>query len=227
MVDFFKFPSIPHLKSSSSVTRQDKILSPSERIEFLRNKLVIEEKLDGANIGISIGDEGTIRVQNRGSILSLPYRGQFSRLNSWLEIQRPQLETALKSNVILFGEWCAAQHSIHYGSLPDFFILFDVYDLKNQAFWSVFRRDSLAKNHDFKIPKRFDLKSQDIHELSEFLNDTTSKFSDAHIEGIILRQDDRLWNIRRAKLVRADFTQSIDDHWSKKTIVWNKLREQD
>jgi ATP-dependent RNA circularization protein (DNA/RNA ligase family) len=227
MVDFFKFPPTPHLKSSSSVTRRDKILPPSERIEFLQNKLVIEEKLDGANIGISIGDEGIIRVQNRGSILSPPYRGQFSRLNSWLEIHRSQLETALKANIILFGEWCAAQHSIHYSSLPDLFILFDVYDLKNKAFWSVFRRDALAKNHDFKIPKRFDLKSQDIHKLSEFVNDATSKFSDTHIEGIVLRQDDRLWNIRRAKLVRVDFTQSINEHWSKRTIVWNKLREQD
>ena len=227
MVVFFKFPSTPHLRANSSVTRQDKILSPTERIDFLQNKLVIEEKLDGANIGVSIGGDGIIRVQNRGSILNPPYSGQFSRLNSWLEIHRPPLVTALKSNVILIGEWCSSQHSIHYGSLPDLFILFDVYDLKKQAFWSVFRRDALAKIHDFKIPNRFDLKSQDIPKLSEFVNEATSKFSDTHIEGIILRQDDPLWNIRRAKLVRENFSQSINDHWSKRNIVWNKLREQD
>ena len=34
--------------------------------EFLRYELVVEEKVDGANLGISFDENGTIRVQNRG-----------------------------------------------------------------------------------------------------------------------------------------------------------------
>ncbi|WP_257945770.1 RNA ligase family protein, partial [Pseudomonas plecoglossicida] len=44
----------------------------------------------------------------------------------------------------LFGEWCAARHSLDYGTLPDWFLLFDVYDRSTGRFWSTVRRDALA-----------------------------------------------------------------------------------
>jgi len=30
-------------------------------------------------------------------------------------------------DVILYGEWCYAKHSIHYTMLPDYFIAFDIF----------------------------------------------------------------------------------------------------
>ncbi len=52
--DFFKFPSTPHLATLPGVDiRGDKVLSGSERDEFLRHDLIVEEKADGANLGIS------------------------------------------------------------------------------------------------------------------------------------------------------------------------------
>ena len=66
---FFKFPSTPHLSIGDGVDiRADKVLSESERIAFLRQKIVVEEKIDGANLGLSFDPEGEIRVQNRGHI---------------------------------------------------------------------------------------------------------------------------------------------------------------
>ena len=37
---------------------------------------------------------------------------------------------------ILFGEWMAAKHSIHYNKLPDTFIAFDLYDQTQGKFLS-------------------------------------------------------------------------------------------
>lgn len=62
---FFKFPSTPHLATPAGVeVRNDKVLSESERNEFLQQDIVVEEKVDGANLGISFEAEGNIRAQN-------------------------------------------------------------------------------------------------------------------------------------------------------------------
>jgi len=43
-------------------------MTPQQTEQLLRDPVMIEEKLDGANLGLSLGDEG-IRAQNRGSYL--------------------------------------------------------------------------------------------------------------------------------------------------------------
>lgn len=198
-------------------------MSAEERKDFLKNDIIVEEKLDGANIGISITPNGELRVQNRGSYLTEPYRGQFSRLSSWLAMNSDKLQEVLQNQVILFGEWCAAKHSIEYSSLPDFFLLFDVYDLKQMRFWSVFRRNALAFKAGLHTVPKVDIEDFSLTKLTECLEQMCSKYSNECLEGFVLRNDSRLWNIQRAKLVRHDFTQSIEEHWSKKHITWNRL----
>ena len=58
MIDRFnKFPSTPHLALLGGVgVRDDKVMSEFERCEFLRHELVVEEKVDGANLGISFDE---------------------------------------------------------------------------------------------------------------------------------------------------------------------------
>jgi len=226
MSGFFKFPSTVHLASSSAVSRSDKVMSDAESRDFLRNNLIGEEKLDGANIGISKSADGFLRVQNRGNYLSKPFIGQFSRLASWLDIHRESIDLVLEDDIILFGEWCAAKHSIGYSSLPDLFFLFDVYDLTRKAFWSVARRDQLALKVGIEVPPRINVSEMSVKALTNSVNHIVSRFSSALIEGVVLRHDDLLWNIQRAKVVRQGFTQSIDDHWSKANLTWNRLVDQ-
>ena len=130
MVDRFnKFPSTPHLALLGEVTlRDDKVMSESERDEFLRHEVVVEEKVDGANLGISFDDSGNIRAQNRGAYLQFPYLGQWKKLSSWLALKTDELFEQLIDRYILFGEWCYAQHSVVYDRLTDWFLGFDIYD---------------------------------------------------------------------------------------------------
>jgi hypothetical protein len=37
---------------------------------------------------------------------------------------------------ILFGEWLAAEHTVCYDNLPDWFLAFDIYDVASQKFYS-------------------------------------------------------------------------------------------
>ena len=85
---FFRFPHILHIDwLAEGQPRDDKVLSPAEVTEFLKGEVVTEEKLDGANLGFSIGPDGALRAQNRGQYLLPPFIRQFGRLDDWLLIK--------------------------------------------------------------------------------------------------------------------------------------------
>ena len=89
--------------------------------------VVVEEKVDGANLGISINAQWRLRVQNRSTRSST--HKQFSTLDAWLEAHSSALFQVMEpERHVLFGEWLYAKHSIHYTRLPDYFLAFDLYD---------------------------------------------------------------------------------------------------
>ena len=224
MTDFFRFPHTPHIAwLGEGSPRGDKELAPTEVNKLLASTVIVEEKVDGANIGISIGEDNQLQVQNRGQYLGQPCSGQFSRLNSWLGQYQFAIKGQLESYLILFGEWCAARHSLEYNSLPDWFLLFDVYDRKAQAFWSVERRDKLAASLGLStVPKLYEGKTS-LPELMRLLNNSKSSYRDGSPEGVIIRKDSAQRCEGRAKLVRAEFTQTIEEHWRSRKIEWNRL----
>lgn len=225
MTDFFRFPHTPHIDwLGKDSPRDDKVLSPIEVDALLSGEVVVEEKLDGANLGISFGPDGQLRAQNRGQYLLEPFTGQFSRLNSWLAQHQWTLKDYLPPGCILFGEWCAAKHSLDYNSLPDWFVVFDVYDRSQQSFFNNERRNQLAQQLGLAtVPAVFAGKTSP-NNLKQLLAKAQSRYRAGPPEGLIIRQQSKQWCDQRAKLVRADFTQSIDGHWRGRMIEWNNVK---
>jgi ATP-dependent RNA circularization protein (DNA/RNA ligase family) len=224
MSDFFRFPHTPHIAWLSTGTpRDDKVLSIIEAQQLLAQDVIVEEKLDGANLGFSVSANGELLAQNRGQYLTKPYVGQFEKLENWLKPRADSLFDALGENLMLFGEWCAAQHSLDYQTLPDWFLVFDVYDKQQQQFWSVTRRNQLATQLDLAVVPEVFRGRITLAQLKERIEQKQSLYRDGHLEGLVIRQDSQLWCEKRAKLVRADFTQAITDHWRKKRLQWNQI----
>jgi hypothetical protein len=220
--DFFKFPSTPHLALLGSVeVRGDKVMSESEREDFLRHELVVEEKVDGANLGISVDAEGNIRAQNRGAYLHLPGAGQWKKLGEWLALRTNALFDQLTDRYILFGEWCYAQHSVGYDRLPDWFLGFDVYDKDTARFFSSVRRDEVFRVLGISQVPRVDCGHFTLAKLGKLLSQ--SQLRDRPAEGLYLRFDQGDWLVQRAKLVRPGFIQSVEQHWSRSGIRANRL----
>ena len=220
--NFFKFPSTPHLAALADVDiRGDKVLLESERYEFLQHSLVVEEKVDGANLGISFDSEGNIRVQNRGAYLHLPESGQWKKLDDWLTPRLDMLFEYLSDHFILFGEWCYAQHSVFYDRLPDWFLGFDIYDKRVGRFLSSERRDALLGKMCIAQVPVVTRGHFAYPEIQKFLS--TSKFSEQPAEGIYLRFDQGDWLAQRAKLVRPAFIQTMEQHWARSAIRPNRL----
>lgn len=224
MSDFFRFPHTPHLDwLGEGMPRDDKVLCEKEIQALLAEPIRVEEKLDGANLGLSLRANGELRAQNRGQYLLEPFAGQFSRLNSWLGQHQYALCDILQGDWILFGEWCAARHSLDYDSLPDWFVVFDVYDRAAQKFWSCQRRDALAAQLGLAVVPTLYQGPATIDQLKTLLNSAESRYRSGTPEGIVIRQDSRLWCEGRAKLVRADFAQAIGEHWRSRAIEWNSV----
>lgn len=225
MNDLFRFPHTPHLAWLGSVKpRDDKVLSIKEADSILKDKVIIEEKLDGANLGFSIAENGTLRQQNRGQFLYPPFNGQFERLKQWLTRNEDALFDGLDRGLIVFGEWCAARHSLDYVDLPDWWMLFDIYDCIEEKFWSTCRRNEWAQKFGFNVVPCLSYGNKNKTEIVNRLKVEKSHFRDGPMEGVVIRNESDMWLNSRAKLVRADFSQAIDKHWRKKMIEWNRLK---
>jgi len=217
-MEFFRFPRTPHLAwLGAGQPRDDKVLSPAEAEELLQQTVTVEEKLDGANLGLSLDGTGDIRAQNRGAYLELDsLHPQFRPLRQWLAQHRFRLIDTLTPELIVFGEWCYAMHSVPYTRLPDWFIGFDIYDRSAGEFWSVERRDRLMEALGIAVVPRLARGQLQLHQLLRLLDN--SLFGDGPAEGLYVRVDKDGRLVQRAKLVRAEFTQAIGEHWSRQAI---------
>jgi ATP-dependent RNA circularization protein (DNA/RNA ligase family) len=224
MNEFLRFPHTPHLDwLGVGDPRDDKVLAPTDVASLLGGNVVVEEKLDGANLGFSAAPDGSIRAQNRGQYLARPFAGQFSRLGSWLASHEDRLQEELSHSLTVFGEWCTARHSLEYDRLPDWWLMFDVYDRSSKRFWSTTRRNELADKLGVAVVPCLHRGHVSMEQLRNMVVREESCFRSGEVEGLMIRKEDAVWLKARAKLVHPDFTQAIAGHWRARPIEWNSL----
>lgn len=223
MTDFYRFPHTPHLAwLGPGAPREDKVLDAKEARAFLAADVLVEEKVDGSNLGFSVDAHGILRAQNRGTYLNLESTsGQWKPLKRWLSTRRFGLVEALTADLILFGEWCYAVHSVRYTHLPDWFLVFDVYERAAGKFWSAARRNQLARELDLAVVPELGRGRFDLDGLKGLLGQ--SRLTDGPAEGLYVRREQDGHLLQRAKLVGAEFVQNIDEHWSKRRLEPNQV----
>ena len=220
----FRFPHTPHFAWLGNGTpRDDKVLSPSDAKAMLAGDIVAEEKVDGANLGFSLDETGHLQVQNRGQFLKSPHSGQFARLTPWLALHGENLAAQLEPGWIAFGEWCAARHSLSYDRLPDWWLLFDLYMGENHSFASTETRNAFAGDVGLATVTELCRGRATMSSLDCLLKNTSSRYRNGPLEGIVIRSESPTGLRARAKLVRAEFTHAIEQHWKSRRIEWNRL----
>ena len=224
MTDFFRFPHTPHLAwLGAGKPREDKVLDVAEAAALLAGDVVVEEKVDGANLGFSVDERGALRAQNRGKYLDLTaLTGQWRPLRQWLGARHRSLAERLSPHIMLFGEWCYAVHSLRYSRLPDWFVGFDVYDRSTGVFWSVELRNALARELGVAVVPELGRGRFTLSALEALLG--RSSLTEGPAEGLYVRREGGGRLRSRAKLVRPEFVQGIDEHWSKRPLEANQLR---
>ncbi|GAA6001664.1 hypothetical protein JCM10207_002254 [Rhodosporidiobolus poonsookiae] len=235
-VGLLKFPRTPHLLDLGATTADDLVLPLPAGPIFPTGQsgttVTITEKVDGANLAFSLSSSRRLLVQNRSHYLAVESGGtqnaehaQFRKLGAWMEQHEHELQQLLGADEafperwILYGEWMAAKHSIHYTALPSLFLAFDLYDRLSSSFLP--RALLQARLHHLapslrltpvlfsgpaeRAPARNELVRM-VQGRSAYIDETTSEV-DARREGV-------------AKVVRGDFCAG-NEHWSKGPVQLN------
>lgn len=217
-----KFPRTKHLINLGSMTKDDILFNQSDINDMLSFDLLVEEKIDGANLGIFYDyDSCKILAQNRSHFVNSSYHSQFKPLDKWIYDNSTDLMKIFNSgNYIIFGEWMYLKHSIHYTKLPDYFIAYDIYNRTDNEFLSKSEMVKLLENTSIKIIKTIFTGKSSIENLKLLVN-TQSEYYDGPVEGIYVRtfNNDKKTVKYRGKIVRHDFICGDVDgninHWTK------------
>lgn len=233
--DFTKYPRTPHLFGSKG-TDDDKHLGEDESNQFIANEsLIVEEKIDGTNVGIHFSNAELI-LQCRGHLITEGMHPQYDLFKQWAAVKRHVLEERLTQRFIMFGEWVYARHSVFYRQLTHYFFEFDIYDKEAEAFLDLEQRIALLEGAGVETvpvvhcgpllrkdlesligPSRFD---------SQFENPLTHT-TDNLMEGLYLRTEADGIVTGRSKFVRPEFVEKIkqSNHWQHQAMVPNKLAD--
>lgn len=136
MIQIKKYPRTKHIEGSR-LQEGDHDLAQTPFADIVGKYLVIEEKMDGANSGISFSDEGELLLQSRGHYLTGGYRERhFNLFKTWANTFQSPLYEVLGNRYIMYGEWLYAKHTVFYNNLSHYFMEFDIYDKQEEKFLS-------------------------------------------------------------------------------------------
>jgi hypothetical protein len=121
-----KYPRTPHLEGSRLQPGDEDLAAVP--LNALRGRyVVVEEKLDGANTGLSLGPDGRPLLQSRGHYLTGgPRERHWDLCKRWAAAHADTLVTVLGLGVVIYGEWLYAKHTVFYDCLPHYFLEFDI-----------------------------------------------------------------------------------------------------
>jgi hypothetical protein len=241
MEQIFKYPRTRHIEGSGLQADDEPITAPWA--DLAGRCLVVEEKMDGANCGVSFDGAGRLRLQSRGHELSGgPRERQFDLLKSWAAAHAAGLWDLLGDRYVMYGEWCYGKHSIFYTDLPHYFLEFDMLDTWTGAFLSTEQRTGMLRDISFITsvrvlhtgalpsieallaligPSRFiahDQRDQLIAAARNAGIDAQQALAESDtsglMEGLYIKVEDTTGVLARYKYVRRSFLQTVLDSGS-------------
>jgi hypothetical protein len=237
----YKYPRTHHIEGSR-LQEGDEDLD-SVPFELLKGRfIVVEEKLDGANSGISFSGDGDLLLQSRGHYLDGGARErQFALFKTWANAHKQALWQLLGSRYVLYGEWLYAKHTVFYDRLPHYFCEFDILDTENQQFLSTERRHQMLKDSPLvSVPVLWSGAAKSLKHLRAFIKPSLYKSevwrarleevcaarsqnielaklqtdSSDLMEGLYIKVEEAGQVVGRYKYIRASFLQAVFDSGS-------------
>lgn len=145
MDSLIKYTRTRHLEGSRLQEGDDG--SDQTPYRFLAGKyIVVEEKIDGANSGVSFPQDAELHLQSRGHYLTGGWNERhFNMFKRWAAAFETDLYTILDDQFLMYGEWMYTKHTDFYDQLPHYFFEFDIYDRSSETFLSTAARRAMLK----------------------------------------------------------------------------------
>lgn len=172
-----KYPRTRHIEGSR-LQPGDEDLSQAPFSEICGRHIVIEEKVDGAQVGIRFTPDGELWLQSRGHYLvcGSAHEAQYAIVKAWAMAHRDALWRALGSRYVLYGECMQKKHTIFYDALPHYFLEFDILDTEADRFLSTTARRRLLEGTPVvSVPVLFDGVLHRLEDLTAFVGPSLYK----------------------------------------------------
>lgn len=204
------YPRTAHLWPTPGRAGDDRVVAVDERDDWLRFPLVVEEKLDGANVSLWLEDS-RVDVASRGGAGAMDRAGQLGRLRAWAAARDAALRELLADGWVVYGEWLWLTHGTTYDLLPDWMVVLDCWH-PSAGMAPLGERDRRAGRAGLAVPPRlFEGTLGTEAALSALFGQ--SRFSrTGRAEGVVLRAADG----RRCKVVDPAYLRRSDEEWSRR-----------
>lgn len=218
MIENKKYKRTFHVPWSKGATNDDKIAT--DLSSLINIPIIITEKMDGSNT--SLESDGCFARTHSGP----PTHPSFDALKSL----HSSIKYKIPNNIQLFGEWLFALHSIAYSELPNYFLMFNVRDLKNNIWLSWDEVELWAEEIGVStVPVLFRGECKSVEELRKLTESFMIQPSQCGgiREGVVIRVIkefyDKDFSMCVMKNVRANHVQT-SEHWKDQAIIRNKLK---
>lgn len=246
-----KYPRTPHIEGSR-LQSGDEDLSQIPFSAIKGKWAVVEEKVDGANVGISFSD-GEMHLQSRGHFLRGGAKERdYELFKVWANSKRDELYSILGEQYIMYGEWLYRKHRVYYNALSHFFLEFDIFDRETGEYLDTGSRKALLFGSCIKsVPVLFEgilpskeallshvgrskfIEGDHVSELYQAAEEMganpqeviSSTDPSALMEGLYVKLEDGGRVNGRMKYVRHGYTQTAtEERWHGGIIIPNKLK---
>lgn len=203
------YPRIPHLVAGRG-SRDDRVLKPEEAAAMLARPMLVEEKLDGANVVLWV-ENGGIECALRSGVGARDRGKQLGPLRAWLAEHTAELRHLL-DGFALYAEWLLTAHGVRYDLLPAYLVGLDLWAPDLGFLAPEARHERLTRAGLAAPPTLYRGTIEGVEQAEALLG--CSRVGSEPMEGVVLRSVDAS-EPRIAKLLRADFFPASDAEWGR------------
>lgn len=144
------YGSIAHLPGSRLGSGDHKCDKGQTRIacEKVRNKhdrVIVQEKLDGSNVGVTIIDDHVVALTRSGYLANTSPYMMHHYFAAWVKKNQERFRAVLNAEERLCGEWLLVAHGTKYDLPHEPFVAFDIMEKKHKRFpFDIFREKIVA-----------------------------------------------------------------------------------
>jgi len=172
------------------------------------SEVVVEEKLDGANVSLWLED-GVVTCGLRSGPGAMDRAGQLGPLRAWVAQHDQALRQTLAEYQAIYAEWLLLSHSVGYDRLPSYLVVLDLW--RPEGFATPDERNGACSAAGLPGPPEVWRGVPGSLAAIEALLGPSS-FGPEPMEGLVVRTVDGR-PPRLAKLRRGGFDQLDDAEW--------------
>lgn len=215
------FPRIGRLVQAPTCTSNDRVVDASLRGRLLSEPVVVEEKLDGANVSIWLDAYGWPDAALRSGRTRADRGGHLRRIRPWLDHHAARVQELLHDGETLYAEWLLRTHTVRYAALPSHLIALDI-GLADGSFATPAERDERCARAGVSLPPVVFRGILGTTERLAALH-SQSAFGPQPAEGLVVRLVNSTDPLDRAKWIAPGFQQRTDESWASEPYRENTL----